>query len=207
MNKMTHREVVLLLVLFVLLGGFLYYQFYFLSFQTKYEKLGEDISTIEVDLAARKQAQAILESQRAELDKLRQSTQQELAKVMPAYDQIEVVDMIQGVFQPLVERYDITFNTDVAQQDYTNTYTVTVDTYTSYTDFRLLLNDLRDSQYVNRVVVADLQNNEDQSTQADTAKFSCEIQVEFLTLMESLQDKDYPLQSAGDVGNANLMGE
>lgn len=205
MNKVTHREVTLLLVLFILLGGFLYYQLYFKPFGEKYGKLNDDIAAIRQDLATRKQAQAVLESQRTELDKLRQSTQKELSVVLPAYDQIEVISLIQQVFQPLVERYDISFNTTVMQQGYTDVYTVTVDTDTSYSDFRLLLTDLQHSPYVNRVVTSTLQNNEDSSAQDVSGRFTCQIEVEFLTLMQPLDEQDYPVFAGA--GNDRLMGE
>jgi hypothetical protein len=189
--KITRREGVLLIVLFTLICGFLYYQFYFTDAMARLEESRQQNEALKIQLDDIRRKALAVNTLRQKLDILENEARQRMDRVIASADQPDLLVMLSEQLSGLAQKETVVFSVDTRQTTGGTLCTVTLRFATDYPSLQTFLARMQEAPYRNRVVVGTLVRR---SILESASAYNLEVgmTVEFFTLGESPSGESYP---------------
>lgn len=200
--KVSKRETVLLIVLFVLICGFLYNKFFFVPIYNEITDLNQEIGVLTNDLKEIKIKQSAVEKLKVTVDELQAEAEIKLKDMMKTIDQPEMLVMISHQLDTLSSHSVYMFPREYEELNNCRIYTVRVQFMTDYSSFKQILSRLSNVPNVNRVVIGSLEN--EKTIENSPYNVQADISVEFLIQDEGEFSNSYSFIT-GTYPNTNLF--
>ncbi len=205
MMKVSKRETILLVILFIMICGFLYYNFYFVNAMAEIDSLNAEVDTLNTQVRDAKQKAVAVDLLKKQVTDIQNEASVKLSKVISSIDQPDLLMMISNQLNGLSQESSISFAIDYQKLPSSRVTSVKVQFLTNYQSLKQILLRLNQAPYVNRVVIGTVETSSSMAgkTTGDN-NLQASLSVEFFTRDNEPSGKDYPFMT-GPYPNANLF--